>query len=110
MLPAQPNSVPSTRIGARTAMSVACGLPPRYGWLTRNASPSERSSAAYCSRSASTQAGKAPQVQGQDRELRHPLAGWVEDCATRVTRLADDGRVAGAEQRVLHLLDDPRQA
>src|SRR5680860_1731600 len=50
------------------------------------------------------------QVQGQHGELgQHPTLR-VEDRAAGITRLADDRGVAGAEQRVLHLLDDPGQA
>src|SRR5579859_531866 len=48
-------------------------------------------------------------MQRQDGELREHTAARVHDRARRIARLADDRRIAGAEQRVLHLLDNTRE-
>ena len=49
-------------------------------------------------------------VQRQHHVLRHHLAFGVHQRAGGVLRLAHDGREAGAEQRVLHLLHDAGEA
>ena len=46
----------------------------------------------------------------QNDVLRDDFAVSVQDRATGILRLADDGRIAGTKQRVLHLLNNARQA
>ena len=53
---------------------------------------------------------KRADVQRQHDVLRHHLALGVHERAGGVLRLAHDGRKAGAEQRVLHLLHDAGEA
>jgi hypothetical protein len=49
-------------------------------------------------------------MQRQYHVLSDNFALTIENSAAGVLRLADNSRVAGAEQRVLHLLNDASQA
>jgi hypothetical protein len=53
---------------------------------------------------------KGADVEGQHDVLRHDLALRIHQRAGRILRLPHDGGKARAEQRILHLLHDPRQA
>src|SRR5512143_3358525 len=53
--------------------------------------------------------GKGAHMKRQHHMLGDDFALGVEDRATGILRLSDDGRIAGAKQRILHLLDDAGQ-
>ena len=54
--------------------------------------------------------GKGAHVERQDDMLGDHFAAGVEHRAAGVLGFSDDRRVAGAEERILHLLDDAGQA
>jgi hypothetical protein len=54
--------------------------------------------------------GKRTHVERENDVLRHDFPSSAQDRAACVLRFADDRRVAGTEEGVLHLLDDAGQA
>jgi hypothetical protein len=54
--------------------------------------------------------GEGAHVKGQDHVLGDDFTLAVQDSAAGVLGFPDDGGEAGAEERVLHLLDDAGQA
>ena len=59
---------------------------------------------------AGSAGGERAHMERQDDMLRDDFAGAIQNRAAGVLRLADNRRVAGAEQRILHFLDDAGQA
>jgi hypothetical protein len=99
--------MPFENTGMTTAMSTECGTSASNGWLVMNASPGDVVAEALADRP--DDARQRRDVQRGDDVFAHDLAARVEDQTARVVRFPDDRRVTGAEDVVLHLLDDPRK-
>jgi hypothetical protein len=54
--------------------------------------------------------GKGAHVERQDDVLRYDVTANIQYRATGVLRLANDRRIAGAEEGILHLLHDTGEA